>query len=140
MGGGGAEQRRGFDGEAKAERPEQRLDVVVGMGGARSQPGACGASRPTSGQRATARRAAGGAELDERRGGPVDAEEAVGAGERDERGRDGGGAEGEGDQVGALGAAVDAGGLVAPARAPPQLPFWPDGLDPVPDLDAFDPA
>jgi hypothetical protein len=29
---------------------------------------------------------------------------------------------------------------VAPARAPPQLPFWPDGVDPVPDLDAFDPA
>ena len=28
----------------------------------------------------------------------------------------------------------------APARAPPQLPFWPDGVDPVPDLDAFDPA
>lgn len=28
----------------------------------------------------------------------------------------------------------------APARAPPQLPIWPDGVDLVPDLDAFDPA
>ena len=29
---------------------------------------------------------------------------------------------------------------VAPARAPPQVPFWPGGCDPHPHLDAYDPA
>ena len=29
---------------------------------------------------------------------------------------------------------------VAAARAPPQVPFWPAGSDPLPDLDAYDPA
>lgn len=29
---------------------------------------------------------------------------------------------------------------VAAARAPPQALFWPDGSDPLPDLDAYDPA
>jgi hypothetical protein len=29
---------------------------------------------------------------------------------------------------------------VAPARAPPQALFWPDGSDPLPDLDAYEPA
>ena len=29
---------------------------------------------------------------------------------------------------------------IAAARAPPQVPFWPGGSDPQPDLDAYEPA